>query len=196
MSNKYSSKILHVALILSIVFLGVVTLGTDLSEGQAKSQISAVSPAVIVTVLDVPYATRTDTINDYSKIADIGTIQLQSADSLLELTYNGRIAAGSMGTSTTAAVFELRLDDVASTLGHARATLTVDELRPGGIPVSFTGLFSGYAAGSHTVSVWVRAVGIAYSPTLNPVSPNHEADVIIAKEYTPFGYSYIPLTMK
>jgi hypothetical protein len=108
-----------------------------------------------------------------------------------ELTFNGRIFVGSF-TSGTGAVFELRVDDVPSTIGRARANLRTAQAGGGGVPVSITGIFSGLAAGPHTASMWVRtsAGGAANQALVDPGC--WSTDVLIVKEHLPYGASFLP----
>jgi len=90
----------------------------------------------------------------YIKIADIGSFTKIDATSKLEITFNGRVYASSL--TGTGAVFELRLDGNATTNGRVRANIKSAEVGGDGVPVSMTGVFTGYGSGSHTVSIWVR----------------------------------------
>lgn len=91
----------------------------------------------------------------FAKIADIGTFKKSTKASKISATFEGRIQAGSL-TDATGARFELRIDDVASS-GRGRAVLKAAETGSAGVPVSFSALFKGLAAGDHTVSMWVAA---------------------------------------
>jgi len=92
----------------------------------------------------------------FTKVADIGTFTKQVANSTLELTFNGRTYA-TFSFGVPGAIFELRVDNAATSNGRARASY-----RENGVDVqtSITGIFTGLAAGNHTVSMWVQGVGV------------------------------------
>ena len=107
------------------------------------------------TVLDVSCTSKDVFSTDYKKILDVGTFTKLDSDSLVDITFNGRIFVNSL--TGTGAKFELRVDDSATTNGRARANIKSSEVGLGGIWVSMKGIFTGLDAGSHTVSIWVRA---------------------------------------
>lgn len=90
----------------------------------------------------------------YSKIADLGTFSKTQANSVLEIVYNGNIYARNM--TGTGARFELRVNDLPSTVGRVRVSLKT--VYGDHVDVSFGGFFSDLAAGNHTVSMWVEGV--------------------------------------
>lgn len=93
----------------------------------------------------------------FARVAEIGTFAKTVADSTIELTFNGRIGATS--TTGTGALFELRIDDGATTEGRARANLRASEMGLiSGMPASITGIFTALGPGAHTVSLWVMGV--------------------------------------
>ena len=58
--------------------------------------------------------------------------------------------------------------------------------------VSITGMFAGLTAGNHTASMWVRTyLGTATSAYLDPGC--WYTDVLIVKEYLPFGMAFLPM---
>lgn len=89
----------------------------------------------------------------WTRIASLGTLSKIDATSRLEITFNGRINAQSF--TGTGAQFELRLDDIATTNGRARASMKTSEAGGTGVSVSITGIFTGYGAGNHTISMWI-----------------------------------------
>jgi hypothetical protein len=108
------------------------------------------------TVLTVGCASLSAFSSTYTKIGDIGTVTKMDATSDLEVTFEGRIHATSV--TGTGAHFELRVDNVATTNGRARANVKASETSyADGVPVTITGLFTGLATGSHTVSMWIAA---------------------------------------
>jgi hypothetical protein len=107
------------------------------------------------SVLNVDCASVSTFTTTYVKIADIGTFSKIDATSKLEVTFNGRIYVGSV--TSTGARFEIRIDNLATTTGRARANIKSSEAGEPGIPVSITGIFTGFSTGTHTVSIWVAA---------------------------------------
>ncbi len=91
----------------------------------------------------------------FTKVADIGSFTKQVASSTIELTFNGRTYS-TFSFGVAGAIFELRVDNAATSNGRARASY-----RESGVAVqtSITGVFTGLAAGNHTVSMWVQGVG-------------------------------------
>jgi hypothetical protein len=128
-------------------------------------RISANSDAIAATGL-VGWSTLavsrppspTDAFCDaYIKVGDMGTYTKQIDDSVLEVQYNGRIYTAIIVDHYI--IFELRVDDAPSSAGPARALIEEGEGEIGlrGIPATITGIFENLPAGSHTVSMWVRA---------------------------------------
>jgi len=108
------------------------------------------------TVLNVDCTSASSFSTSYKKIIDVGTFTKLDDDSLLDITFNGRIYVESFAGSTGAR-FELRVDNNPSTNGRARATLKNAEIGGSGILASIKGIFTGLDAGSHTVSIWVSS---------------------------------------
>jgi hypothetical protein len=170
----------------------LVLIGSRVQVGQASPETAALRPTLSTQVLDVNCISLASVTPTYAKLTDLGTFNVQSADSALELTFNGRIYIGSF-TSGTGAVFELRVDDAPSTVGRARANLRAAEAGGGGLQTSITGIFSGLSSGEHTASLWVRT-SVAGSASQALVDPGcWSTDVLIVKEYTPFGQTFMPL---
>jgi hypothetical protein len=117
---------------------------------------------VQTTVLNVDHSgSGVSYSTTYTKIADIGTFNKLLANSTIEVTFNGRIYVSAMSFGSPGAIFELRVDGVATSHGRARASYRSSESGTGtGIQTSITGVFTGLAASTHTVSMWVQAVGV------------------------------------
>lgn len=131
------------------------------------------------TVLTASCPPAVDPGTTYIKIANIGTFNKLEDVSTIEATFNGRIRAAS--ATGSGLVFELRIDDTATTNGRARASLKASETGIEGVQSSITGIFTGLSAGSHTVSLWVRAsAGTAVDAMYDPGC--WSTDVVIVKE--------------
>jgi len=121
------------------------------------------SNTIGLTALNVNCTSAPSVAEDvYTKVSNVGTFTKTSAASTIEVTFNGRLSASS--TTGSGVNFELRIDDVATTQGRARASLRVGEIGATlSIPASITGIFPALGEGPHTVSVW--AAGINGSAT-------------------------------
>ncbi|MBN2508551.1 MAG: hypothetical protein JXQ71_17875 [Verrucomicrobia bacterium] len=130
--------------------------GTVAAAGFAGDGSGLTSAGLVrTTVLDVTCHPSVSYGTTYTKLVNIGSFTKQLAGSTIELTFNGRVYVGTMTNSATGAVFELRVDDTATTNGRARASLRFAEAGGGGIPTSITGIFTGLGTGTHTVNMWI-----------------------------------------
>lgn len=180
-------------IIIMLTVILVMTLVQSPRTTQAAPQASG-APMVGVTVFNVSCNSRPLVWTTYSIISNLGIFTVNSAESLMELTYNGRISVNGF-TDSTGAIFELRVDDVTSTVGRARAKVLDVEAGSGGVQVSITGMFKGLTAGNHTASMWVGTTyGTASTAMVNPDC--WSTDVLIVKEHLPFGFSYLPMITK
>ena len=105
----YSRKVTALAIV------SFTALTVSLLESKALAQ-----PLLNVQVLDVncPFS-GVSFSNNFTKVLDIGTFAASGApDSIVEITFNGRLFVGSFDASSTGAVFELRVDDMATAAGR------------------------------------------------------------------------------
>ncbi len=169
----------------------LIVFGGRIGVGQASPQTAAVRPLLAAQVFNVNCTTLPSISPTYAKLADLATFTVQSPDSIVELTFNGRIFVGDF-SSGTGAIFELRVDDEASTVGRARSSLRLSEEDDNGVQTSMTGLFTGLSAGEHTASMWVRSstIGAGINAMVDPGCWN--TDVLIVKEHTPLGFTHLP----
>jgi hypothetical protein len=86
---------------------------------------------------------------------DLGAITKRIAASSLVVTYYGRINVDALTGS--GAIFELRVDNTATTYGRAKTVIKYTEVGNIGIgiPITFSGVFPHLSAGYHTFSMWV-----------------------------------------
>lgn len=106
----------------------------------------------------------------FTKLVDVGAFTKLDGGSTIEITFNGRLAVGSL-TSSNGAIFELRVDDTPTTNVWARAAVKSSEVGIDGVQSSITGIFTGVGAGNHILSMWVQAVnsgGSGTSPYIDP----------------------------
>lgn len=177
---------------LTVVVLGALLLAA-LWSSHHTTQASAVPtmrPNVRAQVLDVQCGSG-NVGSSFAKVLDIDTFDVQSADSLLEITFEGRIDVDSM--TGNGVRFELRVDDAPSPYGLARALVRSDEVgNAGGIHASFTGMFDSLAEGEHTLSLWAQATnnGTATGVRVDPGC--FSTDHVVIKEYLPFGTLALP----
>ena len=153
------------------------TLDADLLDGYHASSL----PGAVLkySVFNVDCSSVAAFGTTYVKVIDVGTFSKLNPNSWLEITFNGRVSADTV--TSTGAEFELRLDNVATTSGRARAHIWDNEVGYQGVPATIIGIFTGYGAGNHTVSIWVRT---SYgSGTYGGVDPGcWSTDSLIVKE--------------
>lgn len=176
-----------------IVALGVLLLAGMWSRDHATQANAAptMRPNVRAQVLDVTCDSG-NVGSTFAKVLDIDTFDVQSADSLLEITFEGRIDVDSM--TGNGVRFELRVDDMPSSYGRARAVVRSDESsNAGGVHASFTGIFDSLAPGEHTLSIWAEATngGTATGVRVDPGC--FSTDHVIVQEFLPFGVLALPL---
>jgi hypothetical protein len=152
-------------------------------------------PAVVAQVLDVncPFS-GANIGSDFSKVLDIDTFTVQSSESLIEITFNGRIDADSM--TGNGVRFELRVDDSPSPYGRARAIFRSDEsTNSGGIQASITGIFDALAPGEHTLSLWALATNNGTATGVRTDPGCFSTDHAVVKEFLPFGTIALPVQL-
>ena len=150
---------------------GGVGIGTNVTAGNALTVAGNVAttsfsgngsglmniPGTLLAVNTLPVSggnVANAPATTWTKVADLGSFTKQNG-ATLELTFNGRLVVGSWAGGTGGADFELRLDNTASSVGRVRATVMSTDNANFGIQAGMTGFFTGYNAGSHTVSMWV-----------------------------------------
>ena len=135
-----------------------VTAGTNISvTGTGTNanpyEISAIGNTRISSFQPPGCQGEADVTTTYKKIADLGTFTKESAETTIELQLQTHVLVAS--SQSTGVVYELRVNDEASTNGFATVVLKEVGVSQ---PVSLTGLFTGLTSGSHTVSLWVKSV--------------------------------------
>jgi hypothetical protein len=131
------------------------------------------------SVLNVNVVGGVDYPTTYVKVGDLGSFTKLQAGSTIEITFDGRL--GCMTMTGGGALFELRIDDTASTVGWARATLKPSEVGAFGNQTSITGIFTGLGTGSHTVNMWV-AGGNGSGTGAYVAGGNYSTDHVVVKE--------------
>jgi len=88
----------------------------------------------------------------YQKIGSMGTFTISATGTFAKLTLQTNVYATTL-LGAKGVIFELRVDDVPTGIGNATAMI-----RTAGTfdPISITGVFTGLAAGPHTISLWVK----------------------------------------
>lgn len=125
----------------------LVSDATGLSSWQDNStKISAFQP--------VGCRNLTNVTTTWQKIADMGTATKVYSDTWFDVTFQSTLYVDIFLTGTTAAEFELRVDDVATTIGNATA-LVKDPKKF--VPISINGVFKNLSSGTHSINLWVRA---------------------------------------
>lgn len=140
--------------------------GLDSSEFARASSVSAFQPPGCQSL--------TTATSSFAKISDLGTFTKAAGNTLVEIDFSTVLLVQNSGGGT-GVVYQLRVDDTASTVGNA-STL----LRQVGVNATaqIHGIFGGIPAGTHTVSLWAMSVhgdatGVFYDPgCFNSVSTN------------------------
>ena len=175
----------------------VALLGARFTVASPQLAPSSGQPMVTIHVIPI-YSVTLAEFGNFTKIGDFATFNVNSSSSVVELTYNGRIRAVSLCKDGWYATFELRVDDTASTVGNVRTEVTNTELGED-LKVIMIGIFN-LASGSHNASMWVKCNGtLPQLPlgTFASINPDGwDSTVLIVKEYTPFGYVYMPIIQK
>ncbi len=97
----------------------------------------------------------TNVTSTLTKIDDMGTFTKHDDNTLVELAVQTVLNVVSFGTAA-GVVFELRVDNTATTIGVSSVLLRA----PGTMtPVTLVGIFENLPAGVHTVSLWARGAG-------------------------------------
>jgi hypothetical protein len=109
------------------------------------------------------------------KLADFVTFTKASADSTIEVWMNTRAAAGSF-SSGGIVFYQVRIDNSIATMANEALITTSNAVEF----VSIFAVFQGLAAGSHTVSVFVRTAG--QTSTGVSLDPGAGGGRIIVKE--------------
>lgn len=181
-----------------LVSLGGSVVTTVLLRQPAAHAVPPAStrrPMVAAAVLPVDCQSRDTLTMEYAQVGTLGTFTVAAPDSLIKLTFQGRLAVYAFETATTGAEFELRVDGLPSTIGPARALVPNGAQGTKGLPTTLTGLFPNLPAGSHTASIWVK--GLYGGGTFPGYNPNcFDTDALIIEEHVPFGSTFMPRVIK
>jgi hypothetical protein len=102
----------------------------------------------------------------YAKIADLGTFTKDNAETKIELTFQSHLYFVSLNSNGLGVRYELRIDDLPTITGSARAMLRVPLVFQN---TSIFGLFTGLSTGIHTVSIWAQCAGTIEPATATDV---------------------------
>lgn len=112
---------------------------------RAGTKISAFQPLGCQTLANVT--------TSYQKVGDMGTFTKTNENTVVELVLQTTFSIATFAGGSIAAIFELRVDNVATTIGNATIFIREAVIR---YPGSITGVFTGLASGVHTVSLWAK----------------------------------------
>lgn len=192
---KAFNRVLFAAAILGASMLGGFLANRISTTKVLAATNASFGPPEKITLLDVPNASTNPDVFDTTavKISDVGSFNVENSASLIEVTYQGRLAI--YGTTGNAVFFELRVDDMTGIEVEPGQPSGLAIVRSGEVgeyvPNVFSGFWSGLAAGSHTVSVWARASsGTGDNAIIDPGGWN--SNIVIVKETLPFGSTYLP----
>lgn len=91
----------------------------------------------------------------FQKISNLGTFTKANAASVIELDYQTNFKVTFAGVG--GAIYQLRVDDVATTVGQAALMIRADNSNTS-IPGTIHGVFKNLSAGTHTVSIWIKTI--------------------------------------
>lgn len=192
MSAKSSISVRNSALVVIALALLIGVVGYQ--AGRLRAAPSVTVP-IVHTVLEPVCPNSITATATFAKIRDLGTFDVQAADSLVEITFHGRLYASS--TDGTGIRYELRVDDAASPAGRIRAVLKQGEMGGGiGRNASMGGLFTGLSQGTHTVSLWAQVANGTTASTVMYDPGCWSSDQVVIKEYLPFGSVALPAVLK
>ncbi len=129
----------------------LVTDANGLASWQNSTKYTTITPGCS----EVFMATNT-----YSKVTDIGAFLKDNTDTKIELNMQSSFSISTLSASY-GVVFELRVDDLPTTNGNARALIGYQQINN----TSIFGLFTNLTQGYHTVSIWARALTISGGTT-------------------------------
>ena len=192
MSSRSTSQLRNA--VLFVVALAALLAAAGFAAGRLSAAPTA-RPSIITNVLEPACPTSVTGTSSFTKIADLGTFEVQSADSLVETTFHGRVYAAS--TDGTGLRYELRVDDVASSEGRIRGVLKASEVGSGvGRSTSMGGFWYGLSVGTHTVSMWAQVANGTTAATVMYDPGCWSADHVTIKEYLPFGTVALPAILR
>ncbi len=195
MSQRERHWLVRVAAVALLLF-ALAAVAVSYRVGQTRAAPS-VSPGVLHTVIQPLCPSSISNVPaTFTKIADMGTFEVQATDSLVEVAFHGRV--GASATNGTGVRFELRVDDATSAAGRIRAVIRSGEIVAGsGSSVSMGGFFEGLAPGTHTVSMWAATGGSGTDSDTVMYDPGcWSSDHVLVKEYPPFGSVVIPAVLR
>jgi len=180
---------------LCILAILATMLGTSYASASPEAAPLVGQPMVAVQVRPVhPSSVPATFSTTFKRIGNLATFDVLSSSSIVELNFNGRIFVTNFNIGSDGAYFELRVDDLPSPHDYARDFVGVAEVATD-IHSSITGIFTSLSPGTHTASMWVQ--GLSEGGTFPIVNPNDlDSDHLVIKEYTPFGYTYLPVVRK
>jgi hypothetical protein len=88
----------------------------------------------------------------FQKVGNMGTFTKANANSFIELNIQTNLQVGTL-TGAYGIIYEIRVDDIATTIGRNTAFLQQTGVSA---MANFSGVFSGLAVGTHTVSMWAK----------------------------------------
>ena len=188
-----------IAAFLGAAFLGGLLATSFAPRSAQAAALAGFGPQVKVTLFDVPnISTNPDEFPGLTpvKVADVGTFTVENSASLVEVTHNGRLFLDGL-TNANGVYFELRVDNANGMVTSSGQSSGLALLRASEVNTYLISNFSGYwqdlPAGNHTVSIWVRTLsnsGLGDNALLDP--GGFATNVVIVKEYLPFGATYMP----
>ena len=138
-----------------------------------ETEVDAALALVTTNVSRLNYSGSTSaTPGNFEKLRDVGDFTKVSGDTGVKLTWQSHVDM-SAGVSCT---WQIRVNDLNGVGGSAFTGTQAVTNSSNREALSVVDIFSGLAAGTHTVSIWVRGAG---SPTCRDNGGNFERSVLV-----------------
>ncbi len=179
-------------------FIGASILGGLVAPFLKSERVEANSelgfPNINISYLHIPKnVSIAQPVGSWAKIGDIGTFEIKSWNSILEVTFQGRVKATGNGKT----LFGISLHDHDDDFGGGIFEVLPEELMQN-VNVHYTSynqVVGVYSPGICNMSLWGYTDGpIGGAVWMNPTGS--DGDRIYIKEYMPLGSTFLPLIQR
>ncbi len=156
------------------VLVDVVGYTTNAGINDLVASIAAKADLPVVSEISYSGTTTSAAVGStFVKLRDLGTFNKISASTLARVTWQSHVTMSVAGTSCD---FQIRIDDVNHSGGTGLDGPDTVVNSADRSPATQVAAFEGLAAGSHTISLWVRGAG---APTCVDNAGNFPRSVLI-----------------